>query len=54
MQVKKDKNKKKSNIGVTFLTEQFLYVQMKLMELDNHREGRHAEYEAGERTKQYK
>ena len=54
MQAKKDKDKKKSNIGVTFLTEQLLHVQVKLMELHNRPEARHVEYEAGELTKQHK
>ena len=54
MQAKKDKDKKKSNIGVTFLTEQLLHVQVKLMELDNRPESRHVEYEADELTKQNK
>ena len=54
MQAKKDKEKTKSNIGVTFLTEQLLHVQVKLMELDNHPETRHVEYETDELTKQQK
>ena len=54
MQTKKDKEKKNLNIGVTFLTDQLLHVQVKLMELHNRPESRHAEYEVGEFTKQQK
>jgi hypothetical protein len=54
LQTKKDKEKKNSNIGVTFLTEQILHVQVKLMEFDNRPATRHVEYEAGERMKQQK
>ncbi len=54
IQVKKDKDKKKSNISVTFLTEQLLHVQVKLMEIDNRPETRHVEYETDELTKQHK
>ena len=52
MKSKKDKETKKSNIGVTFLTEQLLHVQVKLMELDNRPETRCAEYEADELVNQ--
>ena len=46
--------KKKSNIGVTFLTDHLLDIQVTLMELYNHHETRYAEYEAGELMKQQK
>ena len=48
LQDKKDTEKKKSNIGVTFLTDQLLDVQVKLMEIDNCPETRCAEDEADE------
>ena len=51
---KKDTNKKNSNIGVGFLTDQLIDVQVKLMELDNHHESRYVEYETGELMKQQK
>ena len=52
MQAKKDTQTKESNIGIRFLTEQLLDVQVKLFELDNRPEARTAEYEAGELVKQ--
>ena len=52
MQVKKDTQTKKSNIGVRFLKDQLLDVQVKLFELDNRHEARTAEYETGELVKE--
>ena len=54
MKAKKDKETKKSNIGVTFLTEQLLHVQVKLMDLDNRPETRHVDHETDELTKHQK
>ena len=54
MQAKKDTEKENSSIGVGFLTDHLLDVQLKLMELDNHQESRYVEYETGDLMKQQK